>query len=149
MMQTVNRPTGFIGFIVVWLGQITSVLATNMSAFALTIFVFQKTGSATALGLVQVFFITPYLIITPFAGVMVDRYNRNLMMMVSDLVAGVGYSFHPPFTGERRSRSLASICCGDLSRVGKCLPVARVFRLDHYNGFQKRLWAGKWSNVID
>ena len=88
-MQAGNRPTGMFGFTIVWLGQIISVLATNMSAFALTIFVFQKTGSATALGLMQVFFITPYLIITPFAGVMVDRHNRKLMMMVSDLGAGL------------------------------------------------------------
>ena len=87
-MQNTNRPTGMFAFTIVWLGQIVSVLATNMSAFALTIWVFQKTGSATALGLVQVFFITPLLIITPFAGVMVDRHNRKLMMMVSDSVAG-------------------------------------------------------------
>ena len=88
-MQNPNRPTGMFGFTLVWLGQIISVLATNMSLFALTIWVFEQTGSATALGLMQVFFITPLLIITPFAGVMVDRYNRKLMMMVSDLTAGV------------------------------------------------------------
>jgi MFS transporter, DHA3 family, macrolide efflux protein len=88
-MQNTNRPTGMFGFTLVWLGQIISVLATNMSAFALTIWVFQKTGSATALGLMQVFFITPLLIITPLAGVMVDRHNRKLMMMISDLTAGL------------------------------------------------------------
>src|SRR5215211_578893 len=88
-MQNMNRPTGMFGFTLVWLGQIISVLATNMSLFALTIWVFQKTGSATALGLMQVFFITPLLIITPFAGVLVDRHNRKLMMMVSDLTAGL------------------------------------------------------------
>jgi MFS family permease len=36
-----------------------------------------------------VFFITPFLLITPIAGVMVDRHNRKLMMMVSDLAAGL------------------------------------------------------------
>jgi DHA3 family macrolide efflux protein-like MFS transporter len=89
MMHNTNRPTGMFGFAIVWLGQIVSVLATNMSAFALTIWVFEMTGSATALGLMQVFFITPLLIITPFAGVLVDRHNRKLMMMVSDLTAGL------------------------------------------------------------
>jgi len=88
-MQSTNRPTGMFGFTLVWLGQIISVLATNMSAFALTIWVFQKTGSATALGLMQVFFITPFLLLSPIAGAMVDRYNRKLMMMVSDLAAGL------------------------------------------------------------
>jgi MFS family permease len=41
------------------------------------------------MGLMQVFFITPFLVISPIAGVMVDRHNRKLMMMVSDLAAGV------------------------------------------------------------
>jgi MFS family permease len=89
MQNKLNRPTGMFGFSLVWLGQIVSVLATSMSTFALTIWVFEKTGSATALGLVQVFFITPFLLITPIAGVMVDRHNRKLMMMVSDLAAGL------------------------------------------------------------
>ncbi|MBI5826095.1 MAG: MFS transporter [Chloroflexi bacterium] len=77
------------GFTIVWLGQIISVLASAMSQFGLTIFMFQKTESATALGLMQVFFITPFLLISPIAGVMVDRHNRKLMMMVSDLGAGL------------------------------------------------------------
>lgn len=84
-----KRPTGMFGFTIVWIGQIVSVLASAMSQFGLTIFMFQKTESATALGLMQVFFITPFLIISPIAGVMVDRYNRKLMMMVSDLGAGL------------------------------------------------------------
>lgn len=84
-----RRPTGMFGFTIVWLGQIVSVLASAMSQFGLTIWMFQKTQSATALGLMQVFFITPFLIISPIAGVMVDRHNRKLMMMVSDLGAGL------------------------------------------------------------
>jgi DHA3 family macrolide efflux protein-like MFS transporter len=39
--------------------------------------------------MMQVAFITPFLILSPIAGVMVDRYNRKLMMMVSDLAAGL------------------------------------------------------------
>ncbi|MBE0681335.1 MAG: MFS transporter [Anaerolineales bacterium] len=77
------------GFTIVWIGQIVSVLASAMSQFGLTIFMFQKTESATALGLMQVFFITPFLLISPVAGVMVDRHNRKMMMMVSDLGAGI------------------------------------------------------------
>ena len=88
-MQSSKRPSGMLGFTVVWAGQIVSVLATNMTQFALTIWVFELTGSVTALGLVQVFFVTPFLLISPIAGVMVDRYDRKLMMMVSDLTAGM------------------------------------------------------------
>ncbi|HCB01716.1 MAG TPA: MFS transporter, partial [Anaerolineae bacterium] len=84
-----NKLSGMFGFTIVWIGQIVSVLASMMTQFALTIWMFQETGSATALGLLQVFFITPFLIISPIAGVMIDRHNRKLMMMVSDLAAGV------------------------------------------------------------
>ncbi|MBI2333646.1 MAG: MFS transporter, partial [Chloroflexi bacterium] len=90
-MQETNtkQPSGMFGFTIVWLGQIISVLASAMSQFALTIWMYEKTESATALGLMQVFFITPFLIISPIAGVMVDRHNRKMMMMVSDLMAGL------------------------------------------------------------
>lgn len=88
-MDSSKRPSGMLGFTIVWLGQIVSVMATNMTQFALTIWVYELTGSVTALGLVQVFFVTPFLLISPIAGVMVDRYDRKLMMMVSDLTAGL------------------------------------------------------------
>jgi DHA3 family macrolide efflux protein-like MFS transporter len=86
-VTTTNRPSGILGFSIVWIGQIISVLASNMSWFALTIWAFEKTGSATVLGIVQVSYLLPFLIISPIAGAMVDRYNRKLMMMVSDLGA--------------------------------------------------------------
>ena len=92
MAQTNNsrrQISGMPAFIVVWIGQIVSILATQMTQFSLTIWAYEKTQSATALGLVQVFFITPFLIISPIAGAMIDRYNRKLMMMISDVGAGV------------------------------------------------------------
>jgi len=38
----------------------------------------------------QTAFVLPYLLVIPLAGVLVDRYNRKLMMMVSDIAAGLG-----------------------------------------------------------
>ncbi len=90
MEQTnTKRPSGMFGFTIVWLGQIVSVLASSMSQFGLTIFMYEQTKSALAMGMMQVFYITPFLIISPIAGVMVDRHNRKMMMMVSDMAAGV------------------------------------------------------------
>lgn len=84
-----NRPTGMLAFTVVWIGQIISLLGTNMTGFALTIWAYELTGSATALALVGFFFVTPMLVFSPVAGAIVDRYNRKLMMMVSDLASGL------------------------------------------------------------
>ena len=84
-----KQPTGMLAFLLVWIGQIVSVLGSGMTSFGLTIWMYQQTKSATAMGFMQVAFITPFLILSPIAGVMVDRYNRKLMMMVSDLAAGL------------------------------------------------------------
>jgi DHA3 family macrolide efflux protein-like MFS transporter len=87
MDNSTKRPAGMFAFIVIWLGQIVSILASGMSQFALSLWMYDQTKSATAMGLMQVFFITPFLIMSVPAGVMVDRYNRKLMMMVSDFAA--------------------------------------------------------------
>ena len=84
-----NRPTGMLGFTIVWFGQLVSLLGTNMTGFSLTIWAYEKTGSATALALVGFFFVTPMLVLSPIAGAFVDRHDRKLMMMVSDLASGV------------------------------------------------------------
>lgn len=84
-----KRPTGMFGFTIVWIGQIVSLLGTSMTGFALTIWAYEITGKATALALVGFFFITPMLIFSPIAGAIVDRQDRKLMMMLSDLAAGI------------------------------------------------------------
>src|SRR4030065_2575661 len=84
-----KRPTGMFGFSIVWFGQIISLLGTSMTGFAMTIWAYQKTNAATALAMVGFFFVAPMLIASPFAGALVDRSNRMMMMMVSDLASGV------------------------------------------------------------
>jgi len=85
-----KRPSGMLGLTIVLAGQAVSILASSMTGFSLAIWVFQKTSSATSLGIMTSAFTLPYLLIIPLAGVMVDRYNRKLMMMISDLAAGLG-----------------------------------------------------------
>lgn len=84
-----NQHTGMRAFLIFWLGQLVSLLGTNMSRFALTIWAWQLTGQATALALVAVFSFAPAVIISPIAGAMVDRLPRKLMMMLSDAAAGL------------------------------------------------------------
>ena len=86
----VKRPSGLLGFTIVCLGQIFSVLSSGMTGFALTIYVFEETGRATTLGIMTTSYLVPFLIFSPIAGAMVDRYNRKLMMMISDITAILG-----------------------------------------------------------
>ncbi|AHJ29004.1 MFS transporter [Nodularia spumigena CS-584] len=74
-------------FLIIWLGQIASTIGSFMTVFALTIWVWDKTGSATALALVGFFSQFPKVLITTFAGIAVDKFNRRLLMIVAEVVA--------------------------------------------------------------
>ncbi|HSM55083.1 MAG TPA: MFS transporter [Candidatus Sulfomarinibacteraceae bacterium] len=88
-MTPAPRLSGMRAFIIVALGQVASLLGTGMTGFALTIWAFGETGRATDLALIGFFFITPMLVLSPTAGALVDRHDRKLMMMLSDLASGV------------------------------------------------------------
>jgi len=75
------------GFIIIWIGQFFSMTGSFMTSFALGIWAWQKTGSAQALALVGVCTYAPLIVVTPLVGVLVDRWNRKLVMMLSDLGA--------------------------------------------------------------
>jgi MFS transporter, DHA3 family, macrolide efflux protein len=82
-------PTGMLGFSIVWFGQVISLLGSSMTGFALTFWAWKITGTATALALVGFFSFAPSIIVSPLAGALVDRWDRKLVMMVSDLAAGI------------------------------------------------------------
>jgi len=84
-----GKPTGMRAFMIVWSGQVVSLLGSAMTQFALTIWAYELTGSATALALVAFFGFAPMLIFGPVAGALVDRWNRKLVMMLSDLASGI------------------------------------------------------------
>ena len=60
-----------------------------MANFGLTLWAYEVTGKATPLALVGLFYGLPYVALSPFVGVLVDRGNRKLLMMVSDLAAAL------------------------------------------------------------
>ena len=77
-------------FATIWSGQVVSQVGSSMTGFALSIFVYQISGSVTQLALVLLAASVPAVILAPVAGVWVDRIDRRLIMMGSDGVAGLG-----------------------------------------------------------
>jgi MFS family permease len=76
-------------FLLIWFGQAVSLLGSSLTEFALGVWVYQSTGSIAQFAFVQVFNYLPRLIFSPFAGPLVDRWNRRWAMILSDSVTGV------------------------------------------------------------
>lgn len=75
------------GLFIIWLGQLISGIASSITTVALPIWIFGLTGSGTAVGLLEFFFFGSYLLAVLFAGVLIDRYNRKMMMLVYDFTS--------------------------------------------------------------
>ena len=80
-------------FFIVWIGQVVSLLGTKLTEFALGFWIldrtYQDTGTITQFALTILFMYLPKVIISPFAGVLVDRWNRRSAMIMSDLGTGL------------------------------------------------------------
>ena len=71
-------------FFTIWGGQAFSIFGSSLVEFSLIWYLTDKTGSATVLSLNMMFMLLPYLLLSPFTGALVDRWNRRLVMIVSD-----------------------------------------------------------------
>ena len=98
-------------FLLLWCGEFISSIGGGLTSFGLSIYIFQKTGSAASMGLVALLSFLPILLLSPVAGVLADRYDRCLMMMIGDGMSGLGlvYILICMFAGEA---GLYQICIG-------------------------------------
>ncbi|ASC72645.1 Macrolide efflux protein A [Halomicronema hongdechloris C2206] len=76
-------------FLIIWLGQFASLLGSEMTNFAITIWAWEVTGQATPLSFILAVTQVPRLLISLFAGIWVDRFNRKYLMLLGDTVAGL------------------------------------------------------------
>jgi len=83
------KTTGMRGFTVLWFGQIVSLIGSAMTWFAFTIWAWDVTGKASALATISFFAFLPTILLSPVAGAFVDRWNRKLVMLLSDLATAI------------------------------------------------------------
>lgn len=76
----------FTIFRVIWFGQMVSLVGSAISDFALSIWVYTSSSSVLQFALVSLAFVVPQLLIAPLAGVIVDRWNRRTIMLISDSI---------------------------------------------------------------
>ena len=91
-MTKINKPfqaAGSRAFMTVWVGQVISFIGSGLTSFALGVHVYQTTGSITRFALISLFAVLPGILLGPLAGTLIDRWDRRLVMIVSDVGAGL------------------------------------------------------------
>ena len=72
-------------------GQFVSVMGDMIYEIALGFWVLALTGSPALMGILMATSLVPGIVLSPFAGVMVDRTNRKKLMIIMDLIRGIQY----------------------------------------------------------
>jgi DHA3 family macrolide efflux protein-like MFS transporter len=78
-----------VPFFTVWTGQAFSLLGSALVGFALIWWMTDTTGSATVLATAAIIEFLPRVFIGPFAGALVDRWNRRLVMLSADSITAL------------------------------------------------------------
>jgi len=88
-MTNQTTSNGLRAFLIIWIGQLVSLVGSQLTGFALGVWVYDETGSVMLLAFTQIAMQAPYVVFSPLAGVLADRWNRHTAMIVSDIGAGL------------------------------------------------------------
>jgi MFS family permease len=80
---------GMRAFYVIWFGQLVSTLGSGLTGFALGVWIYENTSSVTLFAVNTFAYMATTVLVSPFAGALVDRLNRRLVMILSDAGAGL------------------------------------------------------------
>lgn len=101
----------FNRFLLLRAGELVSSIGGGLTSFGLGVYVFGRTGSAANMALVTLLAFLPTLLLCVPAGVLADRYDRRLLMMVGDGCSALGILFIL-FCMLRGGATLTDICIG-------------------------------------
>lgn len=103
--------SNFPKFLLLWTGSLISSVGGGLTSFGLGVYVFQQTGSAAGMALVTLFAFLPTLLLSVPAGVLADRYDRRILMMIGDGFSAFGI-LYILICVIRGQASLTQICVG-------------------------------------
>ena len=82
-----NNPVGLRDFYLLWSTQSLSQLGSAMTSFALTLWLYEKTGSALSTAMLSICSYAPYVLMSIFAGAITDRLDKKKTMLACDIFA--------------------------------------------------------------
>ncbi|WP_099469285.1 MFS transporter [Konateibacter massiliensis] len=88
-----NSGKSFQKFLLLWSGEFISAIGSGLTSFGLGVYVFEQTGRVSSMALVTLLAFMPSLLLSAVAGVLADRYDRRLLMVLGDSLSGAGLVF--------------------------------------------------------
>ena len=76
-------------FFIIWTGQALSLVGSQLVQFALVWWLTQTTGSATVLATASLVALIPQVVLGPFIGTLIDRWNRRLTLIIADSISAL------------------------------------------------------------
>jgi MFS family permease len=99
-------------FLLLWLGELISGIGGGLTSFGLGVYVFGLTGSAAAMTAVTLLAFLPTFVLSVPAGVLADKFDRRIMMMIGDGFSALGVIY-----------ILVCICLGNVTIYRICIGV--------------------------
>ena len=84
-----NKKESLRDFYVLWSTQSLSQLGSAITAFALTLWLYDKTGSALNTAALRICTYAPYVLMSIFAGAVSDKFDKKKTMLICDFLAAV------------------------------------------------------------
>ena len=106
-----KKGNNFGKFLLLWTGELISSIGGGLTSFGLGVYIFRQTGSAASMGLVTLLGFLPTLLLSIPAGVLADRHDRRLLMMIGDGCSALGIIYILTCM-LRGGASLPQICAG-------------------------------------
>ncbi len=106
-----QRKSNFGKFLLLWTGELISSIGGGLTSFGLGVYIFRLTGSAANMAVVTLLGFLPTLLLSVPAGVLADRYDRRLLMMIGDGFSALGI-IYILVCMMRDGASLPQICIG-------------------------------------
>ncbi|APH38575.1 MFS transporter [Methanohalophilus halophilus] len=91
--MTDNFQDQYSKFLYIWFGQFISIIGTGLTIFALGVYVYQLTGTASSYVFILMCAFLPPILLKPYGGILADRHDRRIMMVFGDLGSTLGLLF--------------------------------------------------------
>lgn len=86
-MNKNNKINPLKNFLILWSTQSVSQLGSSITAFALTLWLYERTESSLSTATLTICSYAPYVLMSIFAGALTDRFDKKKTMIICDMLA--------------------------------------------------------------